>query len=126
MKEKKPRPVNLDLQTIRFPLTAISSITHRVTGVITFISVAILLWLLNLSLSSPEEFETAQTFLNSFFVKFILWGILSVLAYHIVAGIRHLLMDVGFFEELDSGKRSAQATFILTAILALLAGGLVW
>ncbi|MEX7656203.1 succinate dehydrogenase, cytochrome b556 subunit, partial [Pseudomonas aeruginosa] len=40
---KKQRPVNLDLQTIRFPITAIASILHRVSGVITFIAVGILL-----------------------------------------------------------------------------------
>jgi IS1 family transposase len=40
---KKQRPVNLDLQTIRFPVTAIASILHRVSGVITFVAVGILL-----------------------------------------------------------------------------------
>ncbi len=74
VKVNKPRPVNLDLQTIRFPLTAIASILHRVSGVITFVSVAILLWLLSLSLSSPEGFATAANIVDSFFVKFVLWG----------------------------------------------------
>ena len=36
---KKQRPVNLDLKTIRFPVTAIASILHRVSGVITFVAV---------------------------------------------------------------------------------------
>ncbi len=54
---KKQRPVNLDLQTIRFPITAIASILHRVSGVITFVAVGILLWLLGTSLSSPEGFD---------------------------------------------------------------------
>lgn len=74
---KKPRPVNLDLQTIRFPVTAIASILHRVSGVITFISVGILLWLLSLSLSSINGFQTAADIVDSFFVKFVLWGIMT-------------------------------------------------
>ncbi|MGL1161857.1 succinate dehydrogenase, cytochrome b556 subunit, partial [Vibrio parahaemolyticus] len=45
-KVNKQRPVNLDLTTIRFPVTAIASILHRVSGVITFVAVGILLWLL--------------------------------------------------------------------------------
>lgn len=71
---EKQRPVNLDLQTIRFPITAIASILHRVSGVITFVAVGILLWLLGTSLSSPEGFLTASSIMNNFFVELILWG----------------------------------------------------
>lgn len=86
---EKQRPVNLDLKTIRFPVTAIASILHRVSGVITFVAVGILLWLLGTSLSSPEGFLRASAIMNSFFVKFIMWGILTALAYHVVGGVRH-------------------------------------
>ena len=90
MKERKTRPVNLDLQTIHFPITAIASILHRVSGVITFVAIGILLWLLSISLSSPVGFMEASDIVDGFFVKFILWGILTALAYHIAGGIRHL------------------------------------
>jgi len=124
---KKQRPVNLDLQTIRFPVTAIASILHRVSGVITFVAVGILLWLLGLSLSSPEGFAHAAAIMNSFFVKFIFWGILTALAYHVCGGIRHLLMDFGYLAEtLESGTRSAKISFVITVVLSLLAGVLVW
>ncbi|KMV30689.1 succinate dehydrogenase cytochrome b556 subunit [Photobacterium swingsii] len=126
VKVKKPRPVNLDLQTIRFPLTAIASIVHRVSGVITFVSISILLWLLNMSLSSPEGFASAADIVDSFFVKFVLWGILTALFYHIVVGIRHLLMDMGYFEEMETGIASAKVSFAITAVLSVFAGGLVW
>ena len=112
---KKQRPVNLDLQTIRFPITAIASILHRVSGVITFVAVGILLWLLGTSLSSPEGFLTAASIMDSFFVKFIMWG------------IRHLMMDFGYLDEtLEAGKRSAKISFVITVVLSLLAGVLVW
>lgn len=126
VKTKKIRPVNLDLQTIRFPVTAIASITHRVSGVIMFIAVGILLWMLDYSLSSPDGFNVMSSYMDGFFVKLILWGILTALSYHAVAGIRHLLMDLGFFETLDSGKLSAKAAFIITAVLSVFAGALVW
>ncbi|PSW45548.1 succinate dehydrogenase cytochrome b556 subunit [Photobacterium leiognathi] len=126
VKVNKPRPVNLDLQTIRFPLTAIASILHRVSGVITFVSLAILLWLLNLSLSSPDGFAAAASITDSFFVKFVLWGVLTALFYHIVLGVRHLLMDLGYFEEMDTGIASTKASFAIVAVLAVFAGGLVW
>ena len=124
---KKQRPVNLDLSTIKFPLTAIASILHRISGVITFVAIGILLWLLGLSLSSPEGFQHASAMLNGLVVRFILWGILTALAYHIAGGIRHMLMDFGFLEEtLAAGKRSAQITFAITVVLSVLAGVLVW
>ncbi|WP_092873571.1 succinate dehydrogenase cytochrome b556 subunit [Izhakiella capsodis] len=124
---KKQRPVNLDLTTIRFPVTAIASILHRMSGVITFIAVGILLWLLGLSLSSPEGFMQAAAIMESFIVKFIIWGILTALAYHIAGGIRHVLMDFGILgETLEAGTRSAQISFIITVVLSILAGVLVW
>ncbi|MGL5006995.1 MAG: succinate dehydrogenase cytochrome b556 subunit [Plesiomonas sp.] len=123
----KQRPVNLDLKTISFPITAIASILHRVSGVITFISLGILLWLLSLSLSSEQGFESARAIVDSFFVKLILWGMLTALAYHVVGGIRHLLADMGYGEEsLRIASRTAKIAFIITAILSLLAGVLVW
>ncbi|MCG8706956.1 succinate dehydrogenase cytochrome b556 subunit [Brenneria sp. 4F2] len=124
---KKQRPVNLDLQTIQFPVTAIASILHRVSGVITFVAVGILLWLLGLSLSSEEGFLRAADIMDSVMVKFILWGILTALAYHIVGGLRHLMMDFGYIEEdLIAGKRSANLAFVITVVLSLLAGVLIW
>ena len=124
---KKQRPVNLDLATIRFPVTAIASILHRVSGVITFVAVGILLWLLGHSLSSPEGFLVVSSIMESFIVKFILWGILTALVYHVVGGVRHMLMDFGYLEEtFEAGKQSARIGFGITVVLSILAGVLVW
>ncbi|MEA9445628.1 succinate dehydrogenase cytochrome b556 subunit [Candidatus Fukatsuia symbiotica] len=124
---KKQRPVNLDLRTIQMPVTAIASILHRISGIITFAAVGILLWLLSISLSSQEGFMQAATILSSPVVKFIFWGILTALAYHICGGIRHLLMDFGYIEEnLATGTRSAQVAMMLTLVLSILAGVLLW
>lgn len=124
---KKQRPVNLDLQTIRFPVTAIASILHRVSGVIMFVAIGILLWVLGLSLSSPEGFIQAAAMMDSLIVKFIFWGIWTALAYQTLGGIRHMLMDFGYLEEtLAMGKTTANVTFLLTVVLSILAGVLVW
>ncbi|CND99358.1 Succinate dehydrogenase/fumarate reductase%2C cytochrome b subunit [Yersinia nurmii] len=69
----------------------------------------------------------ASAIMNSFVVKFIFWGILTALAYHIVVGIRHVLMDFGYLEEsLAAGTRSAQVAMGITLVLSVLAGVLVW
>ena len=120
------RPVNLDLGKFHFPLPAITSILHRVSGIIIFVGVAFLLYGLDLSLSGEEGFGRVSDLLNSFFAKLIVWGILSALLYHLVAGIKHLLMDMGIGEELESGRIAAKATLAIAIILILLAGVWVW
>ncbi|MEQ3637653.1 succinate dehydrogenase, cytochrome b556 subunit [Alcanivorax sp.] len=121
------RPVNLDLSTIKFPVTAIASITHRVTGVAIFLALPILLWMLDRSLASPESFaDLKELMMTSLLVKLVVWAILSVLLYHLVAGIRHLIMDIGVGESLEGGRRGAKLTYIISAVLILLVGGWIW
>ena len=84
----------------QFPLTAILSITHRITGVIIFVGVAILLYLLGLSLESAAGFAEAQRLWPPPIAKFLLCGTFSGLLSQICAGTKHLLMDWGFGETL--------------------------
>ena len=124
---KKQRPVNLDLQTIQFPVTAIASIVHRASGVVTFITIGVLLWLLGLSLSSPEGFGQVSVIMSSFVMKLIFWGVLTALVVHICGGIRHLLMDFGYLEEsLAIGAVSAKISMGLALVLSILAGVFIW
>ncbi len=120
------RPVNLDLTTIKFPIPALASISHRIAGVALFVAVPILLWMLDRSLASPESFAEMKELLDSGLAKFVLWGILAAIAYHFVAGIKHLIMDWGIGETLEGGRRFAIAGFIIAAVLIILAGVWVW
>ncbi|MDT7524675.1 MULTISPECIES: succinate dehydrogenase, cytochrome b556 subunit [Idiomarinaceae] len=123
---KKQRPVNLELSTIRFPAAAISSILHRVSGVIMLGGVGFLVWALATSLQSAEGFALVQDLLTGFVAKFIAWGILTALGYHLLAGVRHMVMDLGHWEELDSGRISAQAVFVLAILVSILVGVWLW
>jgi succinate dehydrogenase / fumarate reductase, cytochrome b subunit len=120
------RPVNLDLRTIKLPVTAYSSIAHRISGVVLFIAIAGLLWMLDSSLSSESGFEQVGALLQHPLAKLILWGVLSALLYHLVAGIRHLLMDAGIGEGLESGLLGAKIVLILSAVLIVLLGVWIW
>ena len=82
------RPVNLDLTTFRFPITAIASILHRVAGVILFFGSFILMALLGMS-RKRAGFADTLALLENGFVSFIVWGA-GALAYHFVAGVKHL------------------------------------
>ncbi len=123
----KKRPVNLDLATIRQPLPAIASILHRVTGIILFVGLAFLFYAFDLSLESAEGFAAVVAmFEDNFIAQFIAWGLLSALGYHIAAGVKHLIMDMGFCEELESAELAAKAVFVIAAIGVVLAGVWVW
>jgi len=123
---RKERPKNLDLTTVKMPVTATASILHRVSGIIVFIALAIFLTLLNCSLSSAEDFQRVQGYFDLFIVEFVFWGALTGLAYHAVFGIRHMIQDMGLWEEMESSSLSAKIGFIITAALSILAGYLVW
>ncbi|PSF05635.1 succinate dehydrogenase, cytochrome b556 subunit [Marinobacter fuscus] len=120
------RPVNLDLGKFHFPLPAITSILHRISGIIIFVGVAFLMYGLDLSLSGEDGFNRVNELLDSFLAKLIIWGILSALLYHLVAGIKHLLMDMGIAEELETGRLAAKATIAVSVVLIILAGVWVW
>lgn len=64
--------------------------------------------------------------MTSFIAKFIAWGTITMLLYHLIGGIRHLIMDMGHWEELESGKLSAQITIVLWLVLSVLAGVWLW
>lgn len=105
---KNKRPINLDIGTIKLPITSYVSILHRVSGVILFFAVALMLWALDVSLESEQSFQSLADRFASPWVKVIIWGALAALAYHVVAGIRHLIMDFGVGEgSFESGRRSA-------------------
>ncbi len=124
MKDK--RPVNLDIGTIDLPLAALTSITHRVSGVIVFVGIAILLWLFDASLASEEGFNSLGGFATSFLGKFILWGVLAALAYHMVAGCKHLLMDFGIGETKEAAPIGAKVVIVVSIVLFGVLGVWIW
>ena len=123
---KKNRPVNLDLTTISLPLPALVSILHRLSGVILFLVIPLLLWVLQQSAFSEEGFLDLQDALSSTLGKVLIWAVVSAVIYHLVAGIRHLLMDAGIGEEKRSGKVGAAITLGLSVIMIILVGVWLW
>ncbi len=120
------RPKNLDLTTITLPLPAYTSILHRVSGFALFAGVAFLLYALSVSLKSEEGFNAIKDVMTSGIGGFITWALLSALAYHFVAGIKHLLMDMGLGETKEGGKIAAIITLVAAGALIVLAGVWVW
>lgn len=123
---KDNRPVNLDISSYRLPLPAYTSFFHRVSGIIVFLGIPVLLWLFDRSLASSEGFDSLRAASRGPLVKFLLWAVLSALAFHTVAGVRHLLMDLGVGESKEGGVRGSWITFALSAVLIILLGVWLW
>ncbi|SNS98132.1 succinate dehydrogenase subunit C [Pseudomonas segetis] len=120
------RPVNLDLRTIKLPITAYTSILHRISGVILFVGIAVLLYALDKSLASEEGFAEVKECLTSPLAKFVIWALLSALLYHLVAGVRHIIMDMGIGESLEGGALGSKIVLAVAAVMILLLGVWIW
>ena len=120
------RPISLSLARFRWPVTAVASITHRISGILLFLGFAYLLYLLDLALSSEAGFERAAGLLAMTFPKLALWGVLALLAYHLLAGIKHLLLDLHIGDTLAAAKRASWLVFAATAGAVALLGAWLW
>jgi succinate dehydrogenase / fumarate reductase, cytochrome b subunit len=123
---KDKRPVNLDIGSMRLPITAWTSIAHRATGVFLFAGIAVFLWVLDASLSSPESFAALQKSLTNPLLKLVIWAVISGLIYHALAGVKHLIMDMGIGETMAGGILGARIVIALSVVLILVAGIWIW
>ena len=124
---KTKRPVNLDIGSIKLPITSYVSILHRVSGVVLFFAVALLLCVFDASLESEQSFQSLKESFTSPLIQFVMWAALAALAYHFVAGIRHLIMDLGFGEDsFDSGRRSAWVVVVVAILLMVAISGWIF
>jgi succinate dehydrogenase / fumarate reductase cytochrome b subunit len=117
------RPVNLDLTKFSFPISALASITHRIAGMALFAGMAILLAVLDLSLVSAEGFDTVKGIMAQPLVKLVTWGLVSALIYHLIAGIKHLCLDLEIGESLE-GSRLAAYLVIASSVICIALTGL--
>lgn len=104
------------------PFAATLSILHRISGIIIFFGMPILLWLFNMSLNSAEDFAEMMTLLDNTLYRLMFLSILMALGYHVIAGIKHLLMDRGIGETKESSKISSIVVVILNLVLLIMLG----
>lgn len=122
----KKKPINLNFLTIKFPISAVVSILHRMSGLFLFVFMPALLWALGKSLASSADFATVEACFSHPISKFLLWAILAALAYHLIAGVRHLMMDWGCGDSLQGGKTGAKCVLASFIIVAILLGVWIW
>ena len=126
MVSSKSRPINLKLSSIKFPITAISSILHRISGVCLFFGTILCTYLLDKSLTDETGFGDARALIANPLMSILVWGFLCALGYHFSAGVKHLIMEFGHAESLEAGTLLSVASIVLGLILAVVSGVWLW
>ena len=115
------RPDILNLLHIQMPVGALTSILHRITGVLLALSAPLAVYLLGRSLTDETGFTQVALLFTHWAAKSVMVILVWALAHHVLAGIRHVLMDIEIGSPLRMARRSAWAVNLGGVAAALLA-----
>ena len=122
----KQRPKNLNLFTIRLPINAVVSIMHRASGVVLFLMLPAVLWVLQQSLASETDYLRIASGFQHWVFKLILIGMAWAFFHHFFAGIRHLAMDVHWMTSLQKARFSSRVVLWLVGLSVAMFAWCIW
>ncbi|MDD4977753.1 MAG: succinate dehydrogenase, cytochrome b556 subunit [Gallionella sp.] len=122
----KKRPKHLALHLIKLPLPGFVSILHRVSGLLLFLSLPLLLLMLQYSLNSIESYTTLQSVFAHPLVKLMLLGLLWAFLHHFCAGLRYLAIDLHYVKNLAQARNSSKLVMAVSLILTVFLGVRLW
>ena len=121
------RPINLDLTTLKFPVMAITSILHRISGILLFLLFPLMIYFFEMSLRNAGTFAELHSWLETCLLcKLVVWGFGVAILYHLLAGLRHVVMDLGYGETVQAGQKTSALILALTIGLSLVLGIWLW
>ena len=120
------RPKYLNLMQIRLPVPGLVSILHRISGAALFLLIPFLLVLLEASLASPKSFVRFKLVLDYWVIKLIVIGLVWAYLHHLLAGVRHLALDLHYGTELPAARATSWAVLAVSIILTLVIAVLIW
>jgi succinate dehydrogenase / fumarate reductase cytochrome b subunit len=124
---KKKRPLWYNLSPLNLPIAGLVSILHRISGLLLFLFVVWLLYLLDASLASPERFDAFKRVVGHPFGRLVLLGLLWAFLHHLCAGIRFLFLDVHKGVDLATARLTSGLVLAVSlALTIILASGLLW
>ena len=129
--KKRPEFRNInaftDLPTYRLPAAGWVSILHRISGMLMFVLLPLIIWLFDTSVSSEISFSR---FRNAFdngasgiVLKLIVLALIWAYLHHFIAGARHVWMDFSHKAvSKEFGGSSAKFTLIASLVLTVALG----
>jgi succinate dehydrogenase / fumarate reductase cytochrome b subunit len=118
----KKRPKHLALHKIKLPLPGFVSILHRLSGILLFLTLPLLLWLFQLSLRSIETYTQLTTIFQYPLSKIVMLGLLWAFLHHFCAGIRYLALDLHLGSSLAQARFSSKLVLGVSLLLTVLIG----
>lgn len=118
----KKRPKHLALHLIKLPLAGFVSILHRVSGMLLFLALPLLLWALQASMRSIETYTTLMEIVQHPLSKLVCLGLLWAFLHHFCAGIRYLAIDLHLASSLARARASSKWVMGVSLLLTILIG----
>jgi len=123
--KKRPEFRNInafnDLPTYRLPPAGWVSIMHRISGMLMFLLMPLIIWMFDNSITSEisfakftAAFNVGLGFVPGWFMKLVALALIWAYLHHFIAGLRHLYMDVCHAVSKEFGKSSAIVTLALS------------
>ena len=131
--KKRPEFRNInalsDLPSYRLPAAGWVSILHRISGLLMFVLMPLIIWLFDNSISSEYSFaqfaaafNVGLGFVPGWFMKLVVLALIWAYLHHFIAGLRHLYMDTFHAVSKEFGKSSAVVTLVLSLGLTAVLG----
>ncbi|MGB5108497.1 MAG: succinate dehydrogenase, cytochrome b556 subunit [Formosimonas sp.] len=111
-----------DIKNYRLPPAGIISILHRISGLVLFLALPLLLALIAASFGTPEKFAALVDCLQNPLAKLVLLGLVWAILHHACAGVRYLLMDVHVKVSKAGGRQTAFTVLLVSLALTALVG----
>lgn len=115
------RPVYLNLLRIDLPLPGWVSILHRVSGALLFAALPLGVWALSVSLVDEAGFQRIAGRVTHPLAKSVLLLLIWAFVHHLLAGLRHLALDVHWGMDLHHARQTGSAVLLATGLVTLLA-----
>ncbi len=117
------RPVFFNLTQLQMPIGSITSILHRITGILLAFGIPVSIYLLGLSLQDAQGYARVVGMFDQLAYKVLAILYIWALAHHILAGVRHLLSDIDIGSHLHAARTSAWLVNCSAVVIALLSAG---
>ncbi|MDQ6988077.1 MAG: succinate dehydrogenase, cytochrome b556 subunit [Mariprofundaceae bacterium] len=124
--QKASRPLSPRVSVYRWRAPMLASFAHRLSGVVLVIFVPVYLCLLSGLTASADDFSSTLDWMHSSVGRLFLWLVGAALMYHLVNGIRFLLLDAGFAETKQTMQWSARFSLVAGVAGALLLAVYLW
>ncbi|MCP5410929.1 MAG: succinate dehydrogenase, cytochrome b556 subunit [Alphaproteobacteria bacterium] len=122
----KTRPLSPHLTIYRWPVTMMTSITHRATGIAMAVGMLILAWWLVSISNGPEGFDSFHAVMDTPLGLLVLFGLTWSLAFHLCNGIRHLAWDLGYGFSKPGARQASIVVIAVSLVVAFVIFAIIW